>query len=237
MTYINHRFKNFCTIALSLICISPFVSAQEIDITKFTANPGIYDPITFGNSITLDACNSTFEDFSLCELNDLSRFELTWRVAPEGRDIFGQNTLAAIFSVGGSTINDTGSSSDTIIGNNFRDGVNFTINTGESSPFFPTPSRYTVQLGLLLRGGSADIELPDGSFIKPLARSTFIFNQTFVDLLPPVEIPPVVIGDPPPDSPPTTVPEPMGYLILIPAFYMIARRQRKLSQVKASLIA
>lgn len=228
MTYINHRFRNFCTIILSLITVSSFVSAQEVDISKFTANSGIYDPILFGDDITFDACGSTFEDYSLCELTDLSAFELTWRIAIEGQDISSSGTLAAVFGTGGTSIDTTGQTLNTIVGEDPRDGLNFTINTEENSIFFPTPARYTIQLGLLLRGGP-NIDLPDGTSVKPPSDNTVIFSETVIALIDAPVGPPLI--------PPTTVPEPMGYLILIPAFYMIARRQRKLSQVKASSIA
>jgi hypothetical protein len=216
MVYISHFLKNFYTIILSLIFTSSLASAQEVDPARFTANPGIYDPITFGDDITFNACNSTFQSFTLCSLESLEEFELTWRVAPEGEDILAAGTLVALYGAGSTSINNAGATGNTtIVDDTPRLGVNFIANTGDRSNFFPTPGRYTLELGLLVRGGTS-VTIGDDTFTVGSRTGLFTSGQTVID----------IVGAP--TAPPSTVPEPAGYLILIPAFYFMARRQRKL---------
>jgi hypothetical protein len=228
MMFVKCLFRNYIAVVSSLIFISFFVTAQEhIPFTpeKFIADPGIYDPITFGDNITFNACNSSFEDFSICELSSLTGLRLEWRATPQGQDPLAAGTLIASFANNNDISQTEGATENTVIGNDFHDGINFTIDSGEASAFFPTPGDYSLHLTLFFHRRVGTVQLPNGDFVGPLPGAVTRQTETVINFTAA------------PIAPPTTVPEPVGYLILIPAFYMIARRQRKLSQTKASSIA
>jgi hypothetical protein len=216
MIRISTLVKN-SLVLLSLILLSNALSAQRsrpVTPANFSSDPGIYDPVSFGDDITFNGCGSSFENFSLCELNDLSDFALAWRVTPEGQDPLAQGTTVALFGLDIDVTSVNGFTANTTFGTNVADGLNFTINSGASSVFFPTPGNYTLQLSLLARGRRF-IQLPDDSFVNTFFSGTLVRRaETLITF---------------DRNAPITVPEPLGILVILPAMYFIVRRQRKLS--------
>ena len=203
---------------IALLTISNVSVAQRVpgvNPSNFNSDPGIYDPVTFGDDITFNACGSTFENFSICELNDLSDFALAWRVTPEGQDPLAQGTTVALYGLGIDVTSVNGFTENTTFGTNVADGLNFTIGSG-SNVFFPTPGSYTLQLSLLVRGRRF-VELPNGNFVNTFFSGSIVRRaETVIEFVRDV---------------PVTVPEPLGILILLPAMAYMVRRQKKLTPI------
>ncbi|UTW56725.1 hypothetical protein [Kordiimonas sp. SCSIO 12610] len=220
MIRVSNLIKN-CIAITSALIISATVTAQgsrPVNPANFQADPGIYDPVTFGDDITFNGCGSSFENFSLCELNDLSDFALAWRVSPQGQDPLAEGTTVALFGLGVDVSSVNGFTENTTFGTNVADGLNFTINSGAASAFFPTPGSYTLQLSLLVRGRQF-VQLPNGNLVNTFFSGTLVRRaETVIEFA---------------RNAPVTVPEPIGFLVIIPAMYYIVRRQRKLAYIKA----
>ena len=213
------NLKSICFALIALCTLSNLASAQfapSINRSNFNSDPGIYEPVTFGDDITFDGCGSTFENFSICELNDLSDFALAWRVTPEGQDPLAQGTTVALYGLGIDVTSVNGFTENTTFGTNVADGLNFTIGSG-SNVFFPTPGSYTLQLSLLVRGRRF-VELPNGNFVNTFFSGSVVRRaETVIEFV---------------RDAPVTVPEPIGFLILLPAMAYMIRRQKKLSPVR-----
>ena len=85
------------------------------------SDPGSYGPISLGDSITLNACGSTFhradgtsQSYSLCDLSNLQDFTLSW-IGVQGEDY---EVLSTYY------------------GNNISNGLETTVSTGSGTFFY-----------------------------------------------------------------------------------------------------
>ena len=168
------------------------------------ADPGAYSPVSLGDSVSLDACGSTFhradgssESYSLCDLSNLQNFTLGW-IGVDANNTSNYEVLSWFE------------------GSNVANGFQTTINTGAGT-FFSQAGSYLIGLYVAVAGDvyvplpyggygatGNDTELTyDGSTNTSLGYTNFAVNAA------------------------ASVPEPAAALMLLPAFVLVARRERR----------
>ncbi|MBL4838451.1 MAG: hypothetical protein JKY34_12825 [Kordiimonadaceae bacterium] len=188
------------------------------------ADAGTYSPVAMNDSFQVDACSSTVHDyryygwgqqwrpnFGLCTLSNasLSNFKLIWTAELVG----GATTQLGTYS-----------------GANAINGLNATFNTGAGS-FFSTAGSYVISLYLeVLEANNYTLfDLPGTQNDRGYAGSDYytgsdrythsnggIYNNDFAQTNLSLTV--------------ATVAEPAAALLLLPAFALIARRQRRKRQ-------
>ena len=178
------------------------------------ADPGSYGPVSLGDSVSLDACGSTFhradgssQSYSICDLSNLQNFTLGW----VGVDANNTNNYQILSWFEGS---------------NVANGFQTTISTGAGT-FFSQTGNYLIGLYVAV-AGDVYVPLPygsygatgndtqlayDGSTNTSLGYTNFEINAA------------------------ASVPEPAGALMLLPAFVLVARRERRRRQAVKALTA
>ncbi|WP_020399311.1 hypothetical protein [Kordiimonas gwangyangensis] len=178
------------------------------------ADPGSYGPVSLGDSVSLDACGSTFhradgnsQSYSICDLSNLQNFTLGW--IGVDADNTSNYQILSWFE-----------------GSNVTNGLQTTISTGAGT-FFSQAGNYLIGLYVAVAGNvyvplpygsygatGNDTELTyDGSTNTSLGYTNFTVNAA------------------------TSVPEPAAALMLLPAFVLVARRERRRRQSAKALTA
>lgn len=173
------------------------------------SDAGSYDPIALGEDIELDGCGTKIwaasgtPTFSWCDVTDYSEFSLSWSVW--SWDTYSWTTFASY--------------SDSSV----ETGLNAVISTGVGTPFTSAGVYY---IGLLAEvtssaynlGKDVSITLPGGLIRYPGGDSSLSYdgstNRGF-------DYTAMVINEA------TSVPEPLGALLLLPGLVYVARRERR----------
>ncbi len=170
-----------------------------------SADAGTYGPIALGDTITLDACGSTYFNYysqgqshSLCSLSSLTKFTLTWK-AKIG------NTWSHI--------------TQTYSGNDTADGLQVTVNTG-SGTFFSSVGTYMIGLYVTADNNSY-VYLPGGGYGFSNDNGGYDPGNQSLDWSGSFAI-----------NEATSVPEPAAALLLLPGMILIARRERRRRKTK-----
>jgi hypothetical protein len=192
--------------ATALSMLASFAASATYNYNYFDvlADPGTYGPVSLGDSITLDACGSTFhradgssQSYSICDISNLQSFTLAW-IGVSGNDY----QVLSSFE-----------------GNNVANGLQTTVSTGAGT-FFGEVGNYMIGLYVAVAGNTYvplpyggygatgnDNELSyDGSTNTSLGYSNFTINAA------------------------SSVPEPAAALMLLPALVVFARRERRRRQ-------
>lgn len=153
------------------------------------ADPGLYEPVALAGDIEVSACNSTFQDYSLCQLSDVSDFTIRWL----GWDqVDGEWAYLSTFS-----------------GATAANGLNTSFSTGAGT-FFDNVGSYFIGLYVQLAGNST-VVLPNSTSITSGIHGAANFQW----------------GDSFAMTEAVTVPEPYAFLTLLPALWVMTRRERK----------
>ena len=223
MSFLKHKMLSGLAVA-ALLSASATANTCDYPIDVL-ADAGTYSPVAMNDSFQVDACSSTVHhygyyawgngntlpNFGLCTLSNasLSNFKLIWTAEQVG----GATTELGTYS-----------------GANAINGLNATFNTGVGS-FFATAGSYVISLYLevLEANNYTKFDLPGTQNDRGYAGSDYYtgsdrythsngghknndYAQGNLSLIA------------------ATVAEPAAALLLLPAFALIARRQRRKRQ-------
>ncbi|MCK0069683.1 PEP-CTERM sorting domain-containing protein [Kordiimonas laminariae] len=158
--------KNFIKtvkVCLAAIGCSLLVSApSQATFPILTTDVGLYTPTTIGNNLLLDACGTTVNGFSLCDLASYAAFRVRWDINgvryARFRDFNNSNFDGAV-----------------------ADGLQLTVPTGLGT-VFPTVGVYTIKLSVrILRSnttGVGTIALPNGTILNVSSSQHLTSNDT-----------------------------------------------------------
>lgn len=162
------------------------------------ADAGTYSPIVLGENITLNACGSTFAGYSICNLPSTNKFGIEWFILKKNEQYNYDEWLKQY----------------TFHQGQVAPNLEMTLATGEGADVFITPGTYFIGLHLISYGDT--IALPGGGYAQG-GDSDWSWSGTFT----------VSEGGGSPVTPPSSVPEPMSALLLIPGLAFMARRSRR----------
>ncbi len=223
-------------VAGAALCSSIFSVSAEARTFDFyidvLSDPGIYDPITLGEDLNIDACGTsilrgpvtaanvaTAERWSLCDITDVSAFELTYYVSESSTTALTPSNIIGSFS-----------------GTNVASGLAPTFATGLGTAF-AAPGTYWISLVVTLPVGAL-VTIPGGDVVTPGSDCGLITPVgTFAPsgcTVPQSSSQPQINGARDTGFAATaivanaaTVPEPAAALLLIPALTLVAMRRRK----------
>jgi len=204
-------FKMFGAGLVALAAVSGTAFGQDATYpyVDVKSDVGSYDPVALGENIQLDGCGTKIwaasgtPTFSWCDITNYSEFSLSWQVW--SWDTWSWTTFASYSD------NDVGA------------GLTAVINTGLGTPFTSAGVYY---IGLLAEvtssqyhlGKDVSITLPGGLIRYPGGDSALSYdgstNKGF-------DYTALVINEA------TSVPEPLGALLLLPGLIFMARRERR----------
>ncbi len=156
--------KNTIKLALTLGAAFAALFATPVKATApiLNTNIGIYSPTILGQDLTFNACNTTLNGYSICDLASLAAFRIRW-------DINGQ--LYARFR-DNNNANYDGPAAD---------GLQVVVPTGFGTAF-PAIGTYTIRLSIRIRhsnsNGVSSILLPDGSSVIVSTNQHVTSNDT-----------------------------------------------------------
>ena len=197
-------------IAASIASFTTSSASATYNYFDIKADMGTYAPVSLGENISLNACGSTFhradgnpESYSLCALSNLTSFTLTWKAF-----VGGNWAVLGSFS-----------------GANAANGLQYTQATGLGSVFTAAGTYYVALWASMASTNGSGVEvyvpLPGGGY--GITGNDFDWssdgttNQS-------TSWTSIQINAAP-------VPEPAGILLLLPAFALIARREKRRKQI------
>ncbi|WP_262689478.1 hypothetical protein [Kordiimonas aestuarii] len=161
------------------------------------ADAGTYSPVSLGSNIILDACGSSFAGYSICDLPSTNKFGIEWFILRRNTQYNYDEWLAQYTYHQGQV----------------APNLQKTIATGGSN-VINTAGTYFIGLHVISYGDT--IALPGGGYAQG-GSSDWSWSGYFT----------VAEGPITPTVPPSSVPEPLSALLLLPGLALIARRERR----------
>ncbi|TNE61261.1 MAG: hypothetical protein EP335_16280 [Alphaproteobacteria bacterium] len=209
-------FSRFKTLVIGLgMMLSPLATSTGAQATygePIVADPGTYGTLVLGENFSFDICGSTIQGYSLCDIVSDAKY---WMGLVIRKQLQYYDQWIDVASLNGSQVDSA-------------NGLEYTIATGAGTSYIFEPGTYYVGVAFSTWGQGNTMTASNGTVIQTgngyYTDWTYsaVFTVAAAGTTPPST-------DPSPSNPPASVPEPAGFLILLPmllGLYWQERRRR-----------